>query len=836
MRSTIQPVKSPAASPSRSGSQTENHNNILAICVLNPFDLRFMENSFRLYFGNSLDIRPVSPDELDTLDVTPRAVITTHLTTELARKKFPHASIVLSKRGLTGEALEEVVQLPRGTKALVVNSPRQVAIETKDALTELGIDHIDTRAYWPGAPIDIEGYNVVIYAGIMSYCPQGKNYQYINIGHRCIALSTIIDIIRIFGLSSGDATKYYNDNIQRITESCYKLSEALNQTKMIKESFEKICDINKSIIFAIDSAGRIVVFNDAAVSFFGLRRRQALGRDYRDALRNYPALTEAISTNRELNEMLITAKGQKLLVTAENYYIDNYDNRLISIVPFAALQQSESKARMKLHETGFLARHTFADILGSSDSVERCKRTARIYANTNTTILITGESGTGKEVFAQAIHNASARSQYPFVGINFAALPETLAESELFGYAEGSFTGAMKGGKEGLFEIAHNGTIFLDEIGDASLAVQAKLLRVLEEKEIVRVGGTRVIPIDVRIICATNRDLPQMMREGTFRADLYYRIKVLSLHLSPLRERRCDVLSILTGMLKENAVRRIMNDQVRRYLMAYDWPGNIRELRTIAEYINMLADMSEMDEHDESEIRSMLQYFLENNLAAAPSLPGGTAGDADFARPADGGPVAGGWSADGGTGGRSADGGWTSCEGPSAFDGTFGQGDTSAGAARPAPLTDPGVPSGINFGGPSAFSHANSGAAAVHGGADFSKAAVSGGSNFFGAAAMTGGMASGIANGMAPHELWLPADLLCILRAVDKLQKQSVIAGRGSLSRLPELQAVGMTETKIKTRLKKLDQLGCIVTGSTKQGVSLTPLGARTLLLQREEK
>ena len=197
------------------------------------------------------------------------------MTTEAARKKFPNSQIIFTKRGLTGEALEEVVQLPKGTKALVVNSPRQVAIETKDALLELGIDHIETTAYWPGAPINIDPYNVVIYAGIMDYCPQG-DYKYINIEHRCIALSTIIDIIRTFNLSSSTATKYYNDNIQQITSSCYKLAGALNQTEMIKESFEKICDFSNSIIFAINDKGVIVVFNEPAVKFLSFPRKAYL--------------------------------------------------------------------------------------------------------------------------------------------------------------------------------------------------------------------------------------------------------------------------------------------------------------------------------------------------------------------------------------------------------------------------------------------------------------------------------------------------------------------------------------------------------------------------------
>ena len=369
---------------------------------------------------------------------------------------------------------------------------------------------------------------------------------------------------------------------------------------------------------------------------------------------------------------------------------------------------------MKLHSTGFFAKYKFDDILGVSENIIQCKRIADIYANTNTTILITGESGTGKEVFAQAIHNASDRAAYPFVGINFAALPETLAESELFGYNEGAFTGAMKGGKEGLFEIAHNGTILLDEIGDASLAVQAKLLRVLEEKEIIRIGGTKVVPINVRVICATNRNLEEMMKSGTFRPDLYYRIKVLNLHLKPLRERKEDIPPMLDGMLKKNAKRKIVDKEVYDYLIGYDWPGNTRELHTTAEYINMLADLSESGKHSDKDIKNMLRFFLESNLP----LRNQETVPHDF---------------------------------------------------------------GIQK------------------------------------------------RGKEQEEEYIGGDLLLILRAINDLEKQSIIAGRGSLSRMPRLQEAGLTETKLKIRLKKLESMGLLTIGATKQGVTLTNRGSRIL-------
>jgi transcriptional regulator with PAS, ATPase and Fis domain len=202
--------------------------------------------------------------------------------------------------------------------------------------------------------------------------------------------------------------------------------------------------------------------------------------------------------------------------------------------------------------------------------------------------LITGESGTGKEIFAQAVHNRSVRRDRPFIKVNCAAIPDNLLESELFGFVDGAFTGATKGGKPGKFELAERGTIFLDEIGDMSLPMQAKLLRVLQEKEVDRIGSTKSIPLDVRITAATNQDLQKLVREHRFREDLYYRLKVVEITIPPLREHREDI-TIIADYLRRRINKRLgtnvqsINSESMRLMMSYDWPGNVRELENIIE-------------------------------------------------------------------------------------------------------------------------------------------------------------------------------------------------------------------------------------------------------------
>ncbi|MPM39078.1 Propionate catabolism operon regulatory protein [bioreactor metagenome] len=238
------------------------------------------------------------------------------------------------------------------------------------------------------------------------------------------------------------------------------------------------------------------------------------------------------------------------------------------------------------------ARHTFDQVIGTSVPMQQAIASARRFAPTDLNVLITGESGTGKEVFAQAMHNASRRAGRPFVAVNCASFPESLLESELFGYEEGAFTGSRRGGKPGLLEAAHTGTLFLDEIGDMPLPLQTRLLRVLQEREIMRLGATAPVPIDFRVIAATHQPLAELIAEQRFRQDLYYRLNTLRLALPPLRERREDIPAIITPLIANCLARlgsrhpaQALPGELMARIVAYDWPGNVRELENIAERI-----------------------------------------------------------------------------------------------------------------------------------------------------------------------------------------------------------------------------------------------------------
>ncbi|MFS0574034.1 sigma 54-interacting transcriptional regulator [Sporosarcina sp. 179-K 3D1 HS] len=291
------------------------------------------------------------------------------------------------------------------------------------------------------------------------------------------------------------------------------------------------------------------------------------------------------------NRKLYNGKGNftegSINITYEPVELDN--KRIGTIITYrevSKIQKLETKIRRDLHSKGLLARYQFEDISHNSQKMKKVIHLAREYAATDSTILIIGESGTGKELIAQSIHNASKRKKGPFVAVNCAALPENLLESELFGYAEGAFTGANKGGRQGVFELAHHGTIFLDEIGEIPPHIQTRLLRVLQEKEVMRIGDDRVTPVDIRIIAATNRKLWDLVQQEKFRLDLYFRLSILHLEIPPLYQRAEDIPTVVNHFLmRGNSTKTFegFSRELQDFFLTYEWPGNVRQLENVIE-------------------------------------------------------------------------------------------------------------------------------------------------------------------------------------------------------------------------------------------------------------
>lgn len=383
------------------------------------------------------------------------------------------------------------------------------------------------------------------------------------------------------------------EGVRQAIDEARRVLRVRKQEATRAELFQLILDNAADGIVATDEVGKITVFNTTAERLMSLVAAAAIGKPATEVV---PGLgLQKVLRTGQAEQADVHSLGEKQ-VSINRLPIMVHGACAGSVATFQEvdkLQSLERKIRRQLHAHGHVARFSLADIAGDSPAINRCLAQARRFASVNSTVLIVGETGTGKELFAQGIHSASQRREGPFVAVNCAALPEDLLESELYGYVGGAFTGARREGKVGLFELAHGGTIFLDEIAGMSSRLQARLLRVLQEREVMRLGDDRVLPIDVRVIAATNRDLRRMVADGKFQADLYYRLDVLKLSIPPLSERREDI-EVLSRHLLEVVRRRIGGPQRRltpeaiSSLSARDWPGNVRELRNIIERLAVL--------------------------------------------------------------------------------------------------------------------------------------------------------------------------------------------------------------------------------------------------------
>ncbi len=370
-----------------------------------------------------------------------------------------------------------------------------------------------------------------------------------------------------------------------------------------------------------DEAGSISMFNPAAAQMFKLDTHKLLGEN----LHNIRLGKRAVTAFEKQTPLYNQLEQTRNITVSANHIPIYMDDRFIGLVStfqdVTKIQQLEGQIRRELTQKGFKAKYTFDDILGQAPCMEAAKKLAALYAKTNSSVLIEGESGTGKELFAHAIHNASPRSTGPFVSISCAAIPEQLLESELFGYAPGAFTGARREGKQGLFELAHNGTIFLDEIGEMPKYLQSRLLRVLQEKEIMRVGDNKIISVNCRIISATNKDLASLVAKGEFREDLFYRLNIFTVTVPALRDRLEDIPILCAHFFASNplsdlspSARKEAMEQLSHF-RNYRWPGNVRELSSACERV-LLLQGSQIPQ----ELRTYITKTVGERLIVSPDM------------------------------------------------------------------------------------------------------------------------------------------------------------------------------------------------------------------------
>jgi sigma-54 dependent transcriptional regulator, acetoin dehydrogenase operon transcriptional activator AcoR len=509
---------------------------------------------------------------------------------------YPTRPIVAPKRIITGYNLEKVLMLPRATRVLVVNHPRTATMETIDSLKDLGISHIKYIPYWKGAKADLSTITTAISPGMGHLCPRDVP-RLIDIGPRIISIHSFLELLLALDLDLSyieNFAIYYHNFLM---ESSRKLASVLEQSELLRKYQEVILNQFEDGLVSVNEMGKIDLVNKAIARLVATDSNTILAQRIDEFLVIFKHKASLIDESRSgsRSSSISELDGKQVLIQKIPIVHEERVRHIYTFREIARMQRLEKDVRVRLAQKGHITKYGFSDIWTVSPAINELKEKAQDFATTEKNLLITGESGTGKELFAHAIHRSSPRRDGPFVAVNFAGIPESLIESELFGYDPGAFTGAKKGGKSGLFEEAHGGTIFLDEIGDAPLSVQARLLRVLQEQEIMRVGSSRIIPIDVRILAGTNANLHQAMEENRFRKDLYYRLGTLPLEVPPLREHPEDILYVLKRYLENRyGIRKQFSETARTCLLRYNWPGNIRELINLAEYVCISSREAEM--------------------------------------------------------------------------------------------------------------------------------------------------------------------------------------------------------------------------------------------------
>ena len=384
-----------------------------------------------------------------------------------------------------------------------------------------------------------------------------------------------------------------------VHESCVSSCavQELNVVRDVVEEIDAVLEAGSTGLLVLDSRGMIKRVNRRFEALYGLKRKAILGKSIetiREETQIPRELLDKVLHKRQHGVSLVEYKGRKLVYTATPGLDRNHQMRCIvvdiqDVSSWKILWEKFKEQRQHMNEfirkVAVLSSHSHDMVIGRSQAMQKVMHLIEVVSDVDSTVLITGESGTGKEVVVNEIYHRSRRRDKPFLKINCGAIPDELFESELFGYESGAFTGARRQGKAGFFELADQGVLLLDEIGELSLAAQAKLLRVIQNQEVQRIGATRSIHVDVRLIAATNRNLWDMVQQGRFRSDLYYRLHVIHIHIPPLRERREDVIPLAAQFLHTFNTKyekhKVLTPALCRLLMVQDWPGNIRELETL---------------------------------------------------------------------------------------------------------------------------------------------------------------------------------------------------------------------------------------------------------------
>lgn len=548
-------------------------------------------------FGDTLTINQYAVDDSSIFSLDPDdefyvIVMVSEYLESILPVIPPGKPIIYGKLIFSRAQLSTLAQYPPGTKALLVSKEASLALEAIAMIYRDGIKNIEFHPYYPGMEVP-EDISLAITPGYPELAPPSVT-DVLDIGTRTLDVQTINDIMTLSGYTYIGKTSQYRDFVTKMLGESANTNLDYVATSRIKREFDFVMRMMDIGILVADEFDIISATNDKTSELLGTYRFDLIGHELYSIIPR-SILDQTRQTQLPATLSFKTQKRKQLKLSISPMLDQNeYIGTMVTILPKGEDDSLQHRLVSHLSPKGHRAKYSFENLVGNSPALVQAIDVAKKMACTDAAVLITGESGTGKELFAHSIHSTSHRAAHPFVAINCAAIPDTLLESELFGYEEGAFSGAKRGGKIGLFEIADKGTIFLDEINSMSTVMQVKLLRVIQEKEFMRVGGNTLIPVDVRIISSTNQDLLSCVSDGTFRRDLYYRVSTLPIHIPPLRERGSDILALIDAFCQESNYTFRCSSSAQQALLSYHWPGNIRELRNCVEYLGCL-DLAHID-------------------------------------------------------------------------------------------------------------------------------------------------------------------------------------------------------------------------------------------------
>ena len=560
----------------------------IAIIAFEKSHADFIKEELSIYLDKFTQIYSYSLQEVECIETIHVDCIVLSASTvfkNVERKIKDNTILHVVQWMLNYKNIEELKAIPKGTKAMLVNYDYRTSMEVITQVYEAGIKHLELVPCHDPKFID-KSIKVAITPDEMSLVPDWIEIA-IDIGTRSIDVNNIIELADKIGIKNILRSAEVKTQISHILQMPTGLERLLGENEDLRKQIKVIIEFMEEGIILTDSFGVIYIHNEKASILLKNKGELTEGFLMSEIL---PELCiDDWSLTFDETEQTLDIQGENLILSIASIHSeDGKRGNIIRIRSFEELENRQHGIRTKLSGKKHLARYSFEDIKGESVRLSETITVAERIAKSESAVFITGESGTGKEVFAQSIHNASSRKKYNFVAVNCSAIPENLLESEMFGYEEGAFTGARKNGKIGYFELAHKGTLFLDEIGEMPLSLQSKLLRALEEKKISKIGSLNLIDVDVRIIAATNRNVRQLISEKVFREDLYYRLGVLPLEIPSLRERKEDILMLLRHFMERMDEKFILSEETLTYLENYHWPGNIRELNNVAEYLSSL--------------------------------------------------------------------------------------------------------------------------------------------------------------------------------------------------------------------------------------------------------